>query len=140
VAATSPSSGSSTQGKALVTIAALALLEATVGGALASHALSSLDERALAAFSTAIDFEFFHGLGIIGVVALGLRGRAGLVRAIAGWLMVTGLVLFCGSIYLATFGAPRGITAVAPIGGVAFMAAWVALAVSPWLAGGTEHP
>jgi uncharacterized membrane protein YgdD (TMEM256/DUF423 family) len=133
VAETSPSSGLSTQGKVLLSIAGIALLEATIGGALASHVLSSLDERALRSFSTAVEFEFFHGLGLVGLVALGFRGRAGQLRAVAAWLAVAGIVLFCGSLYFTAVGAPRGLTAAAPFGGVAFMLAWVLLAVSPWV-------
>ena len=42
--------------------------------------------------------------------------------------MLAGVLFFCGSIYLMTAGAPRWLGAVAPVGGVAFMAAWALLA------------
>jgi uncharacterized membrane protein YgdD (TMEM256/DUF423 family) len=47
--------------------------------------------------------------------------------------MLAGTVLFCGSIYARTLGAAPGIVRLAPYGGVAFMLAWLAFAVSPWL-------
>jgi uncharacterized membrane protein YgdD (TMEM256/DUF423 family) len=46
--------------------------------------------------------------------------------------MLAGTVLFCGSIYARTLGVAPGLVGVAPIGGVAFMVAWLAFAASPW--------
>jgi uncharacterized membrane protein YgdD (TMEM256/DUF423 family) len=119
--------------KVLLTLAALSLLLATVAGAVGSHALAFPDARALASFETAVQFQFFHGLGVIAVTALGLAGPGGRLRAVAAWLMLGGTLLFCGSIYARALGAPGGIVALAPYGGVAFMAGWLAVAASAWL-------
>jgi uncharacterized membrane protein YgdD (TMEM256/DUF423 family) len=43
-----------------------------------------------------------------------------------------GIVLFCGSLYLLALGAPRGVGAVTPLGGVAFITGWLALALHAW--------
>jgi uncharacterized membrane protein YgdD (TMEM256/DUF423 family) len=123
----------STQKKVLVTTAGLSLLIATIAGAVGSHALPFADEQALRSFETAVQFQFFHGLGVIAVTALGLAGPGGRLRAVAAWLMLGGTLLFCGSIYARTLGASPGIVGVAPYGGVAFMVGWLAFAVSPWL-------
>ena len=80
-----------------------------------------------------VDQLLWVGLGVIALVLVGLAGRGGTLRAIAAWLMLVGTVLFCGSIYARAFGAPAGIVSIAPYGGVAFMAAWLAFAASPWL-------
>lgn len=122
-----------TQGKLLLTCAGLSLLAATIAGAIGSHALSFADERALRTFSTAVEFQFFQGLGVVLVTLVGLDGRGGQLRAATGWLMLVGALLFCGSIYAKALGAPAGITALAPYGGVAFMAGWALFAVSVWL-------
>jgi uncharacterized membrane protein YgdD (TMEM256/DUF423 family) len=122
----------STEARWLLCIAGLLLLDATIGGALASHVLTNLDERALRSFDTAIEFEFFHALGLIGVVLVADRiGATQWLRA-AAWLIVAGVVLFCGSIGVVTLGAPRGVLAIAPYGGVALMAAWLAFAIGVW--------
>jgi uncharacterized membrane protein YgdD (TMEM256/DUF423 family) len=118
----------------LLSIAGLSLLTATIAGAVASHVLTGLDERALHSFETAVQFQFFHGLGLIGVVLAAERGIGGRTLDAVAWLLVAGVLLFSGSIYAATFGAPRGILALAPYGGVTLMLAWLLLAVSPWLA------
>lgn len=109
------------------------MLVATIAGAVGSHALPLVDAQALRSFETAVQFQFFHGLGVIAMTLVGLEGRGGRLRALAGWLMLFGTVLFCGSIYARTLGAAPGIVGVAPYGGVAFMLAWLAFAVSPWL-------
>ena len=123
----------STQKNLLLSAAGVSLLVATIAGAVGSHALPLVDEQALRSFETAVQFQFFHGLGVVAIAIVGLTGPAGRVRAVAAWLMLAGTVLFCGSIYARTLGADPGIVAVAPYGGVAFMLGWLAFAASPWL-------
>jgi uncharacterized membrane protein YgdD (TMEM256/DUF423 family) len=120
------------QKKLLLSAAGVSLLLATVAGAVGSHALEFPSEQALRSFETAVQFQFFHGLGVIALTLVGLAGRAGLVRAVAAWLMLGGTLLFCGSIYARALGVSPGVVAVAPYGGVAFMVAWLAFAASPW--------
>ena len=119
----------------LLSAAGVSLLLATIAGAVGSHALAFADAQALRSFETAVQFQFFHGLGVIAIVLLGLGGRGGVVRAAAAWLMIVGTVLFCGSIYARALGAWPGIVAAAPYGGVAFMLGWLSLAASPWIGG-----
>jgi uncharacterized membrane protein YgdD (TMEM256/DUF423 family) len=120
-------------GRVLLSLAALSLLEATIAGAVGSHALPLAEPRALQSFATAVGFQFFHGLGVMALVLLGLDGRGGTLRAVAAWLMLGGVVLFCGSIYVKALGGPAGVVTVAPYGGVAFMVSWLLVAVSVWL-------
>ena len=119
----------------LLSAAGASLLVATIAGAVGSHALTFADAQALRSFETAVQFQFFHGLGVIAIVLVGLAGRGGSMRAAAAWLMLAGTVLFCGSIYARALGAAPGIVGVAPYGGVAFMVGWLAFAASPWLGG-----
>jgi uncharacterized membrane protein YgdD (TMEM256/DUF423 family) len=122
----------STQRNVLLSAAGVSLLVATIAGAVGSHALQ-VDEQQLRSFETAVQFQFFHGLGVIVVTLVGLSGRGGGVRAVAAWLMLAGTLLFCGSIYARTLGAAPGIVAAAPYGGVAFMLGWLGFAASPWI-------
>jgi uncharacterized membrane protein YgdD (TMEM256/DUF423 family) len=123
----------STQRNVLLSAAGVSLLLATIAGAVGSHALAFPDAQALRSFETAVQFQFFHGLGVIAIVLVGLGGRGGVVRTAAAWLMLAGTLLFCGSIYARALGAPGGIVGAAPYGGVAFMVGWLALAASPWI-------
>ena len=85
------------QTKLLLSSAALSLLIATIAGAVGSHALAFPDERTLRSFETAVQFQFFHGLGVIAVTLVGLAGRGGALRALAAWLLLAGTVLGAGA-------------------------------------------
>jgi uncharacterized membrane protein YgdD (TMEM256/DUF423 family) len=122
-----------THAKLLLSLAAVSLLLATVAGAVGSHALTFADAQALRSFETAVQFQFFHGLGIVAIVLVGLAGTGGALRAGAAWLMLGGTVLFCGSIYARALGVSPEVVAAAPYGGIAFMVGWLAFAASPWL-------
>jgi uncharacterized membrane protein YgdD (TMEM256/DUF423 family) len=125
----------SLEAKALLCYAGVSLFVATVGGALGSHVLTSIDARSLHSFETAVQFQFFHGLALIALVLAGLRGIGGRSLWIAAWLIAVGMMLFCGSIYAKTFGAPAGIVSAAPYGGVTIMLGWLVFAGSVWRRG-----
>jgi uncharacterized membrane protein YgdD (TMEM256/DUF423 family) len=50
----------------------------------------------------------------------------------SGWLFVAGTLLFSGSLYILALTGIRWLGAVAPVGGLAFLAGWVCLAWSAW--------
>ena len=117
-----------------VVVAACAALALAVGlGAFGAHALRGrLSPEAMSIYQTAVQYHFWHGLGLLGVGALCAQwpGSRGLTWA-AGFLLA-GLVLFCGSLYLLALSGQRWLGAVAPIGGGAFIAAWVLVACTAW--------
>jgi uncharacterized membrane protein YgdD (TMEM256/DUF423 family) len=69
---------------------------------------------------------------LLAVVLTGERLGMGTALAAVAWLIVAGVLLFCGSIYFVTFGAARGVLALAPYGGVALMVAWALFAAVVW--------
>ena len=116
-------------------LGAAMLFLATAFGAYGSHGLAGqADAATQSAFATAVDYQFYHGLGLIAVAILTeLRPRVR-IFAVAGWLLVAGIVLFCGGIYATTFGGPQALSLVTPLGGMAFMVAWLVLASGAWVA------
>lgn len=107
---------------------------ATVLGALGAHALKShwAAER-LDVYDTAVRYQFYHSLGLLGV-GLALKFfDVGALRA-AALLIVVGIILFSGSLYALTLGAPRVIGAVTPVGGLALIAGWIEFAYGIWRA------
>jgi uncharacterized membrane protein YgdD (TMEM256/DUF423 family) len=113
----------------VLAVAALVGAAAVVLGAFGAHALrDTLDERALATWHTAVEYQFWHALALLGAGALARDGVSRALR-VAAIAFVIGIVLFCGSLYLLALGAPRGLGAVTPIGGVALIAGWIALIV-----------
>jgi uncharacterized membrane protein YgdD (TMEM256/DUF423 family) len=113
-------------------IAGLLLALATVCGAFGAHALKPhLPPERLQLWDTAVRYHFFQALGLLGV-GLALRGvDSGALRAAAS-LLVTGIVLFCGSLYALSLGAPRVLGVLTPLGGLAWIGGWLVFAWGAW--------
>jgi uncharacterized membrane protein YgdD (TMEM256/DUF423 family) len=103
------------------------LLAAAVGlGAFGAHALKArLDTYSLGIWEKAVFYHFIHALGMLIVASLAkLREpRAALIC----WLLLAGVLLFSGSLYLLALTGARMLGAVTPAGGVALIAAWLVL-------------
>jgi uncharacterized membrane protein YgdD (TMEM256/DUF423 family) len=114
---------------------AVLLCLATILDAYGTHALAArLSPAALRGFATAVDYQFIHGLGLIATAILSeLRPECRAFRW-AGWMLIAGVVLFSGSIYGTTFGAPAAFGRAAPIGGSLLIVAWLTLALGAWTA------
>lgn len=121
--------------RTFLSLGAAALLLAIALGAYGTHALAAqLPPAVFNAYGAAVDYQFYHGLGLVAVAILCELSPASALFRLSGWLLLAGIVLFCGSIYATTLGAPSGVGRAAPIGGIAFMAAWLALASGAWRA------
>ena len=116
-----------------LTLAAAALFAAVGTGAFGAHALKSkLAPDLMAVYQTAVQYHFWHALGLLAVGILLLQKPDSGALAAAAWLLVAGLVLFSGSLYALSLTGVRGLGAVTPLGGLAFLAAWAALAWAAW--------
>ena len=101
-------------------------------GAFGAHALKAqLSPDRLQVYETAVRYHFFHALGLLGI---GLTLRFVDVATVrwAAVLVIAGIVLFSGSLYALTFGAPRLLGIVTPVGGLALIAGWVCFAAGVW--------
>jgi uncharacterized membrane protein YgdD (TMEM256/DUF423 family) len=117
-------------GRSVLVLAGVLLALGTLLGAFGSHALkATLPPDRLEVYETAVLYHFFHALGLLGVGLAMRDGVSTLLRWAAG-LIVAGIVLFAGSIYVLTFGAPRALGMVTPLGGIALMAGWSLFALS----------
>jgi len=99
-------------------------------GAFGAHGLKDiLTAEMLAVYKTGVDYQMWHaaGLGIIAVFRQ-QAPHSTLLRW-AGWLMFAGIILFSGSLYLLAILNIKWLGMITPIGGVAFLAAWISLAV-----------
>ena len=108
----------------LATGGAAALLAVALG-AFGAHALKNrVPPEMLAVWRTGVEYHVFHALGllVVGLVAQHLPHSVPLRWS--GWLMLAGIVLFSGSLYLLALSGPGWLGAVTPVGGLAFLAAW----------------
>lgn len=110
--------------------AALAALAAALAAA-GSHALADrLAPADLAAFNTAVAFQFVNALGLFAAAWTRERLPASTLARLGGWLLLAGVLLFCGSIYASRLGLAPAAAFLAPWGGSAVILGWVLLAVS----------
>lgn len=112
----------------LFTAGAIAALLAVALGAFGAHALRDrLTPDLLAVFETGVRYHFYHALALLAAAYAASRWPDGAV-AVAGWLFIAGILLFSGSLYLLAVTGTRWLGAITPLGGVAFIAGWAALA------------
>ena len=121
--------------RTFVAFGALAMALAVGLGAFGAHALRDrVSPELLVVWQTAIQYHVYHALGLFvvaGVASL-LPDHRGL--RLSGWLMIGGILLFSGSLYTLVLTEIRWLGMVTPLGGTAFIAAWLALAWSVWRA------
>lgn len=130
-------------GRRPLAAAGLLLALATVAGAVGAHVLSAhWAPVRMHVYDIAVRYQFYDSLGLLGIGLVlrgeGLcaadrqrqeagRGFSRIVRA-AAWLVFVGIVLFSGSLYGLTLGAPPWTGFVTPVGGVALIVGWLLFA------------
>jgi uncharacterized membrane protein YgdD (TMEM256/DUF423 family) len=111
-------------------IAGALIALATACGAFGAHALKShLAPDRLQVYETAVRYHFLHALGLLAIGVL-LRTMDGELLRWSAALVLTGVILFSGSLYLLTFGAPRFVGIVTPLGGLALIVGWTLFAIT----------
>ena len=119
----------------IIGIGALSAFIAVSAGAFGAHALKQvLDADMLAVYRTAVEYQFFHSLGLLAIGALD-KVNARHCHTIAAWTMLAGILVFSGSLYALSLSGIRWLGMITPIGGLGFLAAWLVLALG-YLAGG----
>jgi uncharacterized membrane protein YgdD (TMEM256/DUF423 family) len=112
-------------------LGATSALVAVGAGAFGAHALRTrLTPELLAVFETAARYQMYHALALC-AAAWAVTRWPGSLAIWAGWLFVIGTVLFSGSLYALALSGIRWLGAVTPLGGAAFLAGWLCLALSP---------
>lgn len=109
---------------------ALLMALAVALGAFGAHGLRGrLDAYRMSVYEKAVFYHFVHALGLLVVSVMPKAGV--LTQSAANWvcgLLLAGIVLFSGSLYLLGLTGNRALGAVTPFGGLCFIAAWLALA------------
>jgi len=119
--------------KLFITLASLSGMLAVTLGAFGAHGLrDKLDDYALGVFATAVQYHFYHSLALLAVGILALsQPHTALLRS-AGWLFLTGILIFSGSLYILAISGLKWLGAITPLGGLAFIAGWGCLAATGW--------
>jgi len=118
-----------------VTIGALLAALAVGLGAFGAHGLKTLVEqnkltpKDLDTFQTAVHYQMIHALGLVLIGLIGAARPSGMLDA-AGWTMLLGILIFSGFLYAYVATGARLFAMFVPVGGLAFILAWLCLAVA----------
>jgi len=117
--------------KLFIIIGAINALLSVGLGAFGAHALEGrVEAKYIDTWNTAVQYQMFHATGIIVIgILIGNLPATGLLSW-AGWLMLVGIIFFSGSLYVLSLTGVSVLGAITPIGGVAFLAAWVCLIIA----------
>ncbi|MBX3505969.1 MAG: DUF423 domain-containing protein [Parvibaculum sp.] len=99
-------------------------------GAFAAHGLQArVGPAEIAVFETGARYQMYHALALLAVAWVAAQG-GGLSASVAGWAFIIGTILFSGTLYYLGLTGSRALVMITPVGGLAFLAGWIALAVA----------
>lgn len=114
--------------KIIIAIAAILLALAVAAGAFGAHALKNvLSAERLETWQTAVQYHAWHALGLMLIAMIGVQFD--LVVTWPASLILTGIVIFSGSLYVLCLTGIGWLGAITPIGGVAFILGWIVFAI-----------
>lgn len=113
-------------------ISAALLALAVAFGAFGAHALKThLSAEMLQTWKTAVEYHFYHALGLLLLGVLSFYMPSALLKWSA-ILLTAGVVLFSGSLYTMALSGIKWLGAITPFGGISFIAGWVMLFIAAW--------
>jgi uncharacterized membrane protein YgdD (TMEM256/DUF423 family) len=112
-------------------VGAILLALAVILGAFGAHGLRGyLDAYSMGVWEKAVFYHFIHALGLLITGLLSIAGAiSGKGASRVSALLSAGILLFSGSLYALALSGQRYLGAVTPFGGIAFIGAWLWLAV-----------
>lgn len=117
--------------KLFLIIGSLAMALAVALGALGAHGLKEvLTDEMLEIFETGVRYHFYHAMGLLLISLVAQTMPDSSLLRWSGWLMLGGILIFSGSLYLLSILGIRWLGAITPIGGVFFIISWILLALA----------
>ena len=94
-------------------------------GAFGAHALENIIADKIEVFKTGVQYQIFHALGLILIGILSKTFSVDLNTV--AYLIIAGIILFSGSLYLISIFKTTSIGIITPIGGTLFIVGWSVL-------------
>ncbi|MBE0585794.1 MAG: DUF423 domain-containing protein [Desulfofustis sp.] len=121
-------------GRIFFTIGALSAFIGIAAGAFGAHGLKSkLSPEMLTVFEVGVRYQMYHAFALIAAAWALSKWPSPLVTT-GGWLFVIGTLIFSGSLYLLSISGVKWLGAITPLGGLAFLAGWLCIAIGVWKA------
>ncbi|MFL0474078.1 DUF423 domain-containing protein [Priestia sp. 179-F W1.4 NHS] len=122
--------------KLFLIIGAINAMLAVALGAFGAHGLEGkISEKYLEVWRTGVQYQMFHAIGLFVIAFLLSKFPQSSLLTASGWIMFAGIVLFSGSLYVLSTCGIKVLGAITPLGGVAFIVAWILIVVAAvkWL-------
>ncbi|GAB1768165.1 DUF423 domain-containing protein [Priestia aryabhattai] len=122
--------------KLFLIIGAINAMLAVALGAFGAHGLEGkISEKYLEVWKTGVQYQMFHAIGLFVIAFLLSKFPQSSLLTASGWIMFAGIVLFSGSLYVLSTSGIKVLGAITPLGGVAFIVAWILIVVAAvkWL-------
>ncbi|MFP8644002.1 DUF423 domain-containing protein [Priestia aryabhattai] len=122
--------------KLFLIIGAINAMLAVALGAFGAHGLEGkISEKYLEVWKTGVQYQMFHAMGLFVIAFLLSKFPQSSLLTASGWIMFVGIVLFSGSLYVLSTSGIKVLGAITPLGGVAFIVAWILIVVAAvkWL-------
>lgn len=111
----------------------IAMALAVALGAFGAHGLKEmLTDEMLDIFETGVRYHFYHAIGLLLISLVTQLMPGSSLLQWSGWLMVGGIIIFSGSLYILSISGIRWLGAITPIGGLCFIISWILLALAAW--------
>ncbi|RYY63344.1 MAG: DUF423 domain-containing protein [Chitinophagaceae bacterium] len=121
--------------KTFLSLGAILACLGVILGAFGAHGLKKyVGPDVVATYQTGVQYQMYHAFALL-LTGILWEKFGGSALSTAGWCFLAGIVLFSGSLYLlASLKAMdnvglRGIGVITPIGGLFFIAGWIALLI-----------
>ncbi len=103
---------------------AVGMALAVAFGAFGAHGLEGrVDSDSLEWWQTAVRYQAWHSIGILVLSALDIHNQSPWTWR-AQLMLIVGVVLFSGSLYLLVLTGTKAFGAITPFGGLAFIVGW----------------
>lgn len=103
-------------------------------GAFGAHGLEGRrSQELMRTYEKGVRYHLVHSLAVAVAAVATLMWPYSRFPIWAGWLFLVGVLLFCGSLYVRVLFLSKKAALPAPLGGLAFILGWLALALTPWL-------
>ena len=100
-------------------------------GAFGAHGLrNKVADNLLEAYKTGVHYQMIHALALIGIGLLINQIGEKTSLIVSGALFAVGILFFSGSLYGLTFGGPRWLGPITPLGGALMIGGWIALFIA----------
>lgn len=117
--------------KVFIILGAINAFLAVALGAFGAHGLEGkLEPKYLEIWKTGVTYQMFHATGLLVIGVLLGKLPASALLSWSGWLMLIGIVLFSGSLYVLSVTKIGILGAITPLGGVAFLVAWILIIIA----------